>query len=98
MHAILRVFPFMSATRSQQSAKLFHLRATVFLVGRISGELKAKETEEADCSYHSVFFFLIPDFSLAFVKVASKKVKSKKENESPINLGSAYFKQSEIIV
>lgn len=38
-----------------------------------------------------IFFFLIQDISLAFVKVASKAVQSEKY-ESQVNDGAAYFR------
>jgi len=64
-----RSAPFISATRSQHSAKLCHFRATVFRVTSFSRELKAEEAELAGRSYHSVLgFFLIPDISLAICK------------------------------
>lgn len=58
--------------KSQHSSELFHFR--VFLVTGISEELKAGETEQTPLLKSQCF--LIRDISLAFVKVASKKVQS----------------------
>lgn len=51
--------------------------------------------EQAGCLYHSDFFFLIQDISLAFVKVASNAVQSEKY-EPQVNDGAAYFRRRKI--
>lgn len=88
-HLKLPRLAFMSATRSQHSAKLFHFRGTVFRVTGMSQELKAQEQRgvgvsgaggTGEAAHITVFLFWIPNISLAFFPPPPK---NSKKFESP---------------